>query len=122
MLKFVVGVLIILIGFSKAIATDPVWGLYCFSLLSHVRLEQLSENYWLPLRVPIAIAVLTITLYLFSPKYPEKFKRWPAEVWLMGIMLLGMVLGTITCDFDKDVAWTLTFDFLKYWVFFILLI
>jgi O-antigen ligase len=122
MLKFLVGVVMIIFGFGATLFWDPIWGLYFFSLLSHVRLEQLSQSYWLPLRVPIVIAVLTMLLYIVSPKYPQKFRKWPAEVWLFGLMVLGMALGSMTAVFNHDLAWTLTFDYLKYWIFFIMLI
>jgi O-antigen ligase len=122
MLKFVFGVVLIGLGFACALLLEPVWGLYLFSALTHIRLEQLGESYTLPLRVPIVIGVLTLLLYLFSSKYPQKLRRWPAEVWLFALMILGMALSSAHAIFAPDLAWAMTFDYIKYWVFMVLLI
>lgn len=122
MFKFLFGVLLIGIGFLKAIFQDPIWGLYLFAALSHIPLSQLGENIGLPLRIPIVIACLTLFLYIINPNYKKKFSKWPAEVWLFGVMVIGMCFGSQMAKFDHDLSWMLTFDYFKYWIFFILFI
>jgi putative inorganic carbon (HCO3(-)) transporter len=122
MFKFIFGLFLIGAGFFRTVFHDPVWGLYLFAALSHIRLEQLGENITLPLRIPIVVASVTLVVYVFSANYQHKFRKWPAEVWLFGIMVLGMCLGSSTAKFDPELSWMLTFDYVKYWIFFILLI
>jgi O-antigen ligase len=122
MLKFIFGALLVSVGFAAAVFVEPVWGLYLFAALSHIRLEQLGESYTLPLRVPIVIGTLTLLLYFVSSKYPHKFRRWPPEVWLFGLMVGGLALSSWHAIFDAPAAWSLTFDYFKYWVFFVILI
>lgn len=122
MLKFIFGVVLIAVGFAGALLVEPVWGLYLFAALSHIRLEQLGTSYTLPLHVPIVIGVLTLLLYLFSTSYQQKFRRWPAEVWLFGLMVVGMAISSWRASFDPQSAWAMTFDYFKYWVFFVMLI
>lgn len=122
MFKFIFGVLLIGVGFFRAFFHDPVWGLYLFAALTHIRLEQLGENFVLPLRIPIVIACATIVVYVFSSSYRYKFRNWPAEVWLFGIMVLGMCIGSTTARFDPELSWELASDYIKYWLFFILFV
>lgn len=122
MLKFIFGLLLIGAGFFKAVFHDPVWGLYLFTALSHIRLEQLGEDIFLPLRVPIVIACVTVVGYVFSANYQHKFGKWPAEIWLFGILVVGMCFSSALARFDPDFSWTFTFDYVKYWIFFILLV
>jgi O-antigen ligase len=122
MLKFLLGLVLIAIGFGGALFYDPVWGLYLFACFTHIRLEQLGDSISLPLRVPIVVAGLTVVLYLLSSRYRNKFRRWPLEVWLLGIMVIGMCVGSAGSEFQKDASWELTSQYAKYWVFFILMI
>lgn len=122
MIKFLFGVVLICCGFYRTIFTDPVWGIYLFASLTHIRLVQLGENIPLPLNIPIAIATLTLILYLVSPQYRVKFARWPMEVWLMLLMVTGMALSSAGAEFRPDLSWKFTIDYLKYFAFFLLLI
>ena len=122
MFKLIFGLILIGGGFLQALFADPVWGLYLFAALTHIRLEQLGENFTLPLRIPIVIASVTIVMYVFSSKYASKFSKWPLEVWLFGIMVLGMCLGADSAKFDPQMSWGLATDYLKYWIFFILFV
>src|SRR5262245_32094642 len=122
MLKFLLGLVLIAVGFGAAMFVDAVWGLYLFAGFTHIRLEQLGESFPLPLRVPIVVAGLTVLLYLASPRYRPKFSRWPAEVWLLGIMVIGMCFGSASSVYDPQASWELTSQYAKYWVFFILFI
>lgn len=110
------------VGFFNTIFRDPVWGIYLFAVFTHIRLEQLGEEIALPLRIPIIIASLTIVIYFLSPKYPRKLRRWPAEAWLFGLMVLGMFVSATTADLETKMSWELSFLQFKYWVFFILFI
>jgi putative inorganic carbon (HCO3(-)) transporter len=122
MFKFIFGILLLGAGFYGAIFIDPIWGLYLFAALSHIRLEQLAESYALPLHIPIVIASLTLVRYVLSDKYLYKFHNWPAEVWLFGLMVLAMCISSAGAKFDPELSWSLTIDYLKYWIFFILMI
>lgn len=122
MIKFIFGVALILYGFYRTLFIDPVWGIYLFAVLTHIRLNQLGENIHLPLGIPIVIAVTTLILYLVSPKYERKFARWPLEVWLFGVMVAGMALSSTFAHYNPALSWDRTYDFFKYWIFFVLLI
>ncbi len=122
MVKFLFGIALISYGFFRTLVHDPVWGLYLFAALTHIRLAQLSENYYLPLQIPIVIASLTVLLYLSSAKYPKKFSRWPLEVWLLGFMIVGMAYSSSKAAFNPQLSWDMTFTYFKYWVFFLLFI
>jgi O-antigen ligase len=121
-LKFLLGITLLTVGFGGALFIEPVWGVYLFAALSHIRLEQLGENITLPQRIPIVISVLTLILYVVSPAYPEKFRRWPAEVWLLGLIVVGLALSSARAVFDSAAAWQMTYAYFEYWVFFVLLI
>ena len=122
MLKFLLGVVLIAVGFAGALFIDPVWGLYLFAGFTHIRLEQLGESISLPLRVPIVVAGLTVVLYLGSSLYRNKFSRWPAEVWLLALMVIGMCFGSASSQYNAEASWDLTSQYAKYWVFFVLFI
>ena len=122
MFKFVFGLLLIGAGTYRTVFHDPVWGLYLFAAFSHIRIEQLGEEYAFPSRIPLFVACMTFVVYVFSTNYEHKFRKWPAEVWLFGIMVLGMCISSATAQFDSESSWTFTFDYIKYWVFFILLV
>jgi O-antigen ligase len=122
MLKFLFGVVLVGGGFACALFVEPVWGLYLFAVLSHIRLGQLGESYPLPLRVPIVIGVLTLLLYVLSGSYRWKFYKWPLEVWLFGLMVAGMAISSSRAIFHPEIAWDITFDYFKYWIFFVMLI
>ena len=122
MLKFFFGIILIFSGFYRTIFVDPVWGLYLFAALTHIRLTQLTENYTLPLNIPITIAMLSLIFYLMSSSYEKKFNYWPVEVWLLGMMVVGMALSSLNAQYNPAVSWDRTYDFLKYWVFFVLFI
>ena len=122
MFKFLFGILLIGYGFYRTFVSDPVWGIYLFASLTHIRLAQLSENFYLPLQVPIVIASLTLFLYLTSNKYPDKFRRWPLESWLFGFMVLAMAISSSQATFDSASSWQMAADYFKYWVFFVLFI
>lgn len=122
MIKFLFGVALIVFGFYRALFVDPVWGIYLFATLTHIRLTQLTENIPLPLNIPVAIALLSLVMYLVSPNYKYKFKRWPLEVWLLGMMVVGMAISSVFAHYDPALSWNRTFDYFKYWVFFVLII
>lgn len=122
MFKFIFGVMLIGYGFYKTFVTDPVWGIYLFAALTHIRLTQLSESIYLPLQVPMAIASVTLILYVISKDYTTKFRRWPLEIWLFGFMVVAMAISSSQAAFDPGSSWKMTTDYLKYWVFFILFI
>lgn len=122
MFKLVFGVLLIGSGFLLTVFRDPIWGLYLFVAFTHIRLEQLGENIVLPLRIPIVIACITVIVYVFSSKYQNKFSKWPVEIWLFGTMVVGMGLGVLSAEFYPELSLMLTIDYIKYWIFFILLI
>jgi len=104
------------------IFSDPVWGIYLFTALTHIRLTQLSENIPLPTHIPIVVAGLTGVLYLINGKYKTKFSKWPAEVSLFLCMVIGMSVSSIGAVFRPDLSWNFTLLFLKYVIFFILLV
>lgn len=122
MLKFFLGITLLAVGFGGALFVEPVWGVYLFAALSHIRLEQLGENITLPQRIPIVISVLTFILYIISPAHAQKFRRWPAEVWLLGLVVVGLALSSASAVFDRAAAWQMTYAYFEYWVFFVLLI
>lgn len=122
MFKFAFGLALIGLGFYRAIFLDPIWGLYLFAAFSHIRLEQLGEDIQLPLRIPIVIACVTLVAYIFSPRYRQKFRRWPLDVWIFGGLVLGMIGGSSMAKFDPESSWMLTIDYIKYWIFFVVLI
>lgn len=122
MLKFLFGVLLVGAGFVLTIFRDPVWGLYLFAATSHIRMAQLGENIPLPLRIPIIIACLALFVYMISSKYSKKFIKWPAEVWLLGLMFLGMTISSSTAHFDPQLSWKYAFDYFKYWIFLVMFI
>jgi O-antigen ligase len=122
MLKFLFGLVLIFSGIFLTIFRDPVWGIYLFTVLCHVRLVQLSESYYLPLRIPILISVMTIITYVFSSKYQNKFSKLPVEVLLFGIMVIGMCLSSFTAKFSPAISWQHTFEYFKFLIFIILFI
>lgn len=122
MFKFIFGLLLMSGGLLGAVLSDPVWGLYLFAALSHIRLEQLGEDIALPQRIPIVVAFLTLIVYFGSSQYKRKFSRWPVETWLFGLMVLGMCISSANADFNPELNWKQTFDYFKYWVFFILFV
>ncbi|MDE2262986.1 MAG: O-antigen ligase family protein [Gammaproteobacteria bacterium] len=122
MLKFLFGATLLAVGFGGALFVEPVWGVYLFAALSHIRLQQLGENITLPQRIPIVISVLTLILYALSPAYARKFRRWPAEIWLFGLVVIAMALSSARAVFDPAAAWQMTYAYFEYWVFFVLLI
>lgn len=122
MLKFLLGTTLLAVGFGGALFVEPVWGVYLFAALSHIRLAQLGENITLPQRIPIVISVMTFILYVISPAHAEKFRRWPAEVWLLGLVVIGLALSSASAMFDRAAAWQMTYTYFEYWVFFVLLI
>ena len=122
MFKLIFGILLIGSGFLRTITNDPVWGLYLFAALSHIRLEQLGENVALPQRVPIVIACLTVGVYLMSSNYKNKLCKMPVEVWLFATMVLGMCFSSAGAVFNPELCWKYTFDYFKYWIFFMLFI
>jgi O-antigen ligase len=122
MLKFLLGVTLLAVGFGGALFVEPIWGIYLFAALSHIRLQQLGESVTLPLRIPIVIGVLTLILYTVSSAYEQKFRRWPAEVWLFALVVVAMALSSARAVFDPAAAWGMTYDYFEYWVFFVLLI
>ena len=122
MIKFLFGVCLICYGFYRALFSDPVWGIYLFAALTHIRVAQLGESLYLPPNVPIVIAVLTLCLYFFSSRYEQKFTRWPLEIFIFAAMLIGMALSSTNAQFDQSISWYRTMDYFKYWIFFILMI
>jgi O-antigen ligase len=122
MLKFIFGIFLISFGFARTIFSDPVWGLYLFAALSHIRLTQLNGTYDLPTHVPITIASLCLLIYLIHPNYKEKFSKWPLESWLLGLMVLGMCVSSSQAIYNPELSWRFTYDFFKYWIFFIMLV
>ena len=122
MIKFLFGACLICYGFYRALFSDPVWGIYLFAALTHIRLAQLGENLYLPPNVPIVIAVLTLCLYFFSSRYEQKFTSWPLEIFIFAAMLVGMAASSATAQFDQSISWDRTMDYFKYWIFFILII
>lgn len=122
MLKFLFGIFLIGYGFYKTLVTDPVWGIYLFAALTHIRLNQLGENIALPLQVPIVIACLSLVMYLASDKYRNKFSKWPPEVFLLGLMVAGMAVSSTGAFYNPAMSWDFTQDYAKYLVFFILFI
>lgn len=122
MLKFLFGLALICGGFYKTLFSDPVWGIYLFAVLTHIRLGQLSENFQLQLNIPIIIACLTFILYLTNSRYGKKFGYWPLESILMGLMVAGMAASSAGAEFAPAAAWAFTWTYCKYWIFFILFI
>lgn len=122
MLKFLFGIILIGYGFFRTLFSDPVWGLYLFITITHVRLVQLSENIPLPLNVPIVIAVVTLLMYLISPNYPKKFNLWPLETFLFGVIVVGMAMSSFNAYYDPAISWERTYTYFKYWVFFVMFI
>lgn len=122
MLKFLFGLALIFVGFCGVLFVEPVWGVYLFAALSHIRLDQLGDSITLPERVPIVIGVTTLIMYVLSRAYTEKFRRWPAEVWLFGLMVVGLALSSMQARFDRAAAWEMTYAYFENWVFFVLLI
>lgn len=122
MLKFLFGLFLIGYGFVRAIFSDPVWGLYLFAALAHIRLTQLGESYALPLRIPIIIALVTLVIYFFHSSYEKKFSKWPLETWLLGLMVLGMCASSSQAVYNSELSWSYTYDYLKYLVFFVILV
>lgn len=122
MFKFIFGVILISAGFFLTLFRDPVWGLYLFAATAHIRLTQLAESIPLPPHIPIAIASLTLIVYLLSPYYRHKFSKWPAEIWLFGFMVLGMCLSSATAHFNSAESWAYVLSYIKYYIFFIMLI
>lgn len=122
MIKFLFGIILIASGFYRTIFVDPVWGLYLFAALTHIRLTQLAENIPLPLNIPMVIALVSLFFYLVSPNYNKKFTRWPLEVWLLGTMVAGMAISSFFAHYNPALSWDRTFDYFKYWVFFVLFI
>ena len=122
MIKFLFGIVLIVSGFYRTIFVDPVWGLYLFAALTHIRLTQLGENIALPLQVPMAIACLTLIMYLASPRYDRKFSKWSIDIFLMACMVIGMAISSWGAEFNSEVSWKFTSDFAKYFVFFVILV
>lgn len=122
MFKFLFGIVLIGYGFFRAFVHDPVWGLYLFAALTHIRMEQLSENFYLPLNIPIIIASFTMLVYLISNSYHTKMDKWPLESWIFGFMVIAMAISSFQAVFNPDASWQMTIDYLKYWVFFVLMV
>lgn len=122
MFKFIFAIALIGSGFFQMFFRDPVWGIYLFAALTHIRLTQLSENIPFPIQIPIVIASLTGVLYLINGKYKTKFSKWPAEVWLFGCMVLGMSVSSIGAVYRPDLSWNFTLLFLKFTIFFLIFI
>ena len=122
MFKFAFGIVLIGAGFYKTLFHDPVWGLYLFAAFSHIRLEQLGGDIGLPLRIPILIASATFIAYVLNRSYRNKFRKWPVEVLIFAVMVIGMCVGSAMARFDAELTWKLSFDYVKFWIFFVLLI
>ncbi len=122
MIKFLFGIVLFVSGFYRTIFVDPVWGLYLFAALTHIRIGQLAEEISLPMNIPMAIALLSLVLYAVSSNYEKKFNRWPLEVWLLGLMVVGMAISSHFAHYNPALSWDKTFDYFKYWVFFVLII
>jgi probable O-glycosylation ligase (exosortase A-associated) len=67
------------------------------------------------------LSLLVLSAYLVSSKYKSKFKFWPIEAWLMLTMLIGLSLSTLNA-YDSKSAWIGVNDFLKFFIFFMLMI
>lgn len=122
MIKFLFGLALIATGFCGALFVDPIWGIYLYVALTHITLEQLGQSLSLPLHVPIVISIVALLLYLLSSAYPRKFQRWPAEVWLLLAMVVGLALSSVHASFDSAASWSMTFVYFEYWIFFVLLV
>ena len=53
MIKFLFGIVLFVSGFYRTIFVDPVWGLYLFAALTHIRIGQLAEEISLPMNIHI---------------------------------------------------------------------
>lgn len=122
MIKFLFGLTLIAVGFFGAVFIDPIWGIYLYTALTHITLQQLGQSISLPLHIPIVISSLTFVLYLLSRAYPQKFRRWPADVWLLAAMIVALALSSLHATFDPAASWSMTYVYLEYWIFFVLLI
>ena len=122
MIKFLFGIALIITGLVLTLVNDPVWGLYLFALLTHVTASQLGESVSLPNNISLYTACFTLLFYLISSKYKQKFTRWPVETWLLGVMVVGMAIGASQAEFATAASWQFTYTYLKYLIFFVLLI
>lgn len=122
MLKFIFGVILIVVGFFRTFFHDPVWGLYLFALFTHIRPTQLSGEYPLPGSVPLVIAATAAMVYAVSRSYQPKFAKWPFEIWLFALMIVGFAISSANAQFVPDQSWARTFDLFKYWIFLVLFI
>lgn len=121
MLKLFFAAILILVGFGGTLLVDPFWGLAVFSLFTHITPQQLSMEIIVPLRIPFFLSIWVLLGYLLSRNYPSKFSKYPLEFWFMLLMLMGMFLGTMNAV-DQDMVYEKTEVFIKYIVFFFLLV
>lgn len=123
MFSLLFGLALIIFGFFATLFIDPFWGLVVFAAFTHITPQQLSQEYIVPLRAPffLSIAVLICYCYAVSSKYPQKLRNWPAEFWMMLIILIGMAIGSHNA-FDGEAAWDATFAFSKFVIFFLLFV
>lgn len=113
--------MLIIAGFGGTLFLDSFWGLTVFSVFTHITPQQLSREIIVPLRLPLCLSLLTLFSYLMSSAYPRKFSRYPAEFWLMGLMLAGMLMGSFNA-LDVEIVYEKSGTFFKFMVFYLLMV
>lgn len=121
MLSLLFGFLIAISGLLGILFWDPFWGLVAFACFTHIPPMQISPEYFVPLRIPFLLSIVTLVVYMFSGKYENKFSFRPLDFWLLVIMLFGMVVGAAGAQ-SQEWAWKFTGDFAKFVIFYLLLI
>lgn len=121
MLSTLFGFLIIIFGIVM-IFKDVFWGLTTFAIFTHIPAQQLSSSYIVPLRPALLLSLLTFFCYFFSSKYKGKFSLIPMpEIFFFSMFIVAMVVGSLNA-YDFESAWNETETFLKFVLFFLLMV
>lgn len=118
MLSFLFGLGIFFGGLFSAIFIDPCWGLIAASCFVHISPQQVHIASFRPVFI---LSLEILLAYLFSKKYTNKFSYKPFEFWLMLAMVCGMMLSSLNA-YDGQATWDAVLVFVKFLLFFLLLI
>nr|MDA3832675.1 O-antigen ligase family protein [Spirochaetales bacterium] len=118
MFSFLFGILLTITGVLGPFLVEPALGLAVFSAFTHITPDQLSI---IQFRAPFIVAIATLLGYLISKDYPRKFNKFPLEMKLYAVILIGMYLGARNAYVSRLAFEHFTIYF-KYGVFLLLMV